>query len=200
MGRPAKAITPEQRAQVEAWVKARVPIEAMARRIGFAPKTFRKHFAAELGLTVDQVEQSMPPGTVVVDPPRALAFRPTDEHREMVLILAGANFSREEIARKAGVTIEVLEEHFAAELVDGPVKCNADVIRSLFYAAKGGNVSAQRTWLLISGRPTEGEGAGKNKNDPQRQPAAQGLQGKKASADLAAQTAEKGSPFDGLLN
>ncbi len=196
MGRPAFEPTDEQREQVTIWVASRVPIEGMARRMGLAPKTFRKHFAAQLGLIpANQVATAMPPGTALQA--RQVAFRPTDEQREQALILAGARLSREEIARKVGVTVDVLEEHFAEELERGPAKCKSDIISSMFYAGKGGNVAAAKVYLLFNG---QNDPDGDRPPAPVDQPAPQGLQGKKANATLSAQNAEKGSPFDGLLN
>lgn len=190
MGRPSKQPTDEQRTQVRQWVKAEVSIEEMARRVEFAPKTFRKHFAAELGLS--------PPERVITEaispPPRADAFRPTAEQREVALILAGAQLSRAEIARKMGIAVEVLEEHFADELAQGPVKCKADILQAMFHAGKGGNVAAAKVYLVFNG-----QGAPDEKPADGEQPAAIGLLGKKAAAAVGAQTAQAGTPWETLV-
>ena len=190
MGRPSKDPTDEQRANVRQWVEAKVSIEEMARRVGFAPKTFRKHFAAELGISsTDRVITEQ----VTLPPVRLDVFRPTSEQREVALILAGAQLSRPEIARKMGLALEVLEEHFAAELAEGPVKCKADIIQSMFHAGKGGNVAAAKVYLVFNG-----QGAPDDKPDAE-QPAALGMLGKKAAAAVGAQTAQAGTGWDGLV-
>lgn len=186
MGRPSFSPSTEQREQVEAWVKAKVSIEEMARRLSLAPKTFRKHFAAELGLiSVETVNTALE-----IARPRTAVFRPTDEQREMAMILAGAQLSRPEIARKLGLTVEVLEEHFADELEKGPVKCKSDILAAMFYAGKGGNVAAAKVYLLFNGQGTPTD---------EVQPAANGLKGKKESASIAARSAEAGTGWDELV-
>jgi AraC-like DNA-binding protein len=190
MGRPSKQPTDEQRALVRQLVEAKVSIEEMARRLELAPKTFRKHFAAELGLSPpDRVITEQKPPT-----PRADAFRPTTEQREVALILAGAQLSRAEIARKMGLAVEVLEEHFAEELAQGPVKCKADILQAMFHAGKGGNVAAAKVYLVFNG-----QGAPDEKPEGE-QPAAIGLLGKKAQADVGARTAGQGTPWETLVS
>jgi hypothetical protein len=49
-----------------------------------------------------------------------------------------------------GVSIDVLEEHFAKELRDGPVKFPAPVIRSMWHAAQGGNATAAKICLSLA--------------------------------------------------
>lgn len=186
MGRPSFQPSDEQRAQVERWVKSKVNIEEMARRMALAPKTFRKHFADELGLvTVETVNTA-----VQMTRPRTEVFRPTDEQREHALILAGAQLSRPEIARKLGVTVEVLTEHFADELEKGPVKCKSDILVSMFHAGKGGNVAAAKVFLLFNGQ---------EEPNPDNQPARAGLLGKKEAASIAARSAEQGTGWDELV-
>lgn len=189
MGRPSFAPTDEQRANVRQWVEAKVSIEEMARRLELAPKTFRKHFAAELGLSQPDrvITEQKPP------PVRADAFRPTAEMREVALILAGAQLSRTEIARKMGIAVEVLEEHFADELALGPAKCKADILQSMFHAGKGGNVAAAKVYLVFNG-----QGAPEEKPEGE-QPAALGLLGKKAAATVGAQNAQAGTPWESLV-
>ena len=180
MGRPAKTPTDEQRAQVREWVKARVSIEEMARRLSLTSKTFRKHYAEEIG--------AVPVETVITQP--VARFVATVEQRQSVLILAGARISHDEIARKIGVSTDVLREHFADELRRGPGQCKADVLESMFYAGKSGNVAAAKVYLTFNAMSDEPTPA---------QPAAQGLQGKKQTALVASQTAERGTPWEGLV-
>lgn len=188
MARPSFKPTDQQRAQVVEWVKAKVSIEEMARRLVLAPKTFRKHFAAELGISPsDRVNTEQQ----TVLPQRADAFRPTSEQRDVALILAGAQLSLPEIARKMGLDVEVLKEHFAAELVEGPVKCKADILQAMFYAGKGGNVAAAKVYLVFNGQSQPEEQV--------EQPAALGLIGKKAAAAAGATTAQAGTGWEDLV-
>lgn len=188
MGRPSFQPKPEQRAQVEEWVKAKKPIAEMARLLDVAEKTFRKHFAAELGLIpVETVNTAL-----AVARPMTSVFQPTAEQREQVLILAGARLSPEEIARKVGVTVPVLEEHFALELEQGPVKCKGDILQAMFFAGKGGNVAAAKVYLVFNGQEPAADGG-------TLQPAANGMIGKKEARNAAAQTAHKGSEWDHLV-
>jgi len=187
MGRPSFKPSDDQREQVVQWVKAKVSIEKMALRMELAPKTFRKHFAAELGLIPAETVNTV----LAAARPRTEVFRPTDEQREMALILAGARLSRHEIARKIGVTVEVLIEHFAAELENGPAKCKSDILSSMFYAGKGGNVAAGKVYLLFNGQ---------EEPNPDQQPAKVGLLGKKEQASIAARNAEAGTGWDDLVS
>lgn len=186
MGRPSFQPSDEQRAEVGRCVKAKVNIEEMARRMSVTPKTFRKHFASELGI--------IPVETVITAlasaRPRTEVFRPTDEQREMALILAGAQLSHAEIARKLSLSIEVLQEHFADELEKGPVKCKSDILAAMFFAGKGGNVAAAKVYLLFNGQA-----------DPasEQQPAKMALTGKKEAATIAARTAEAGTAWDDVI-
>lgn len=185
MGRPAFKPSDDQRLEVERLVKAKVSIEEMARRLELAPKTFRKHFAAELGLiSVETVNTGL-----AAAKPRTTVFRPTDEQREMATILAGAQLSRPEIARKLEISVETLEEHFADELERGPVKCKSDILAAMYFAGKGGNVAAAKVFLVFNGQ-----------GDPEttQQPASQGLVGKKERANIAAKTAGAGTPWEAL--
>lgn len=181
MGRPSKKPTAAQRAQVAAWSKARVAVEEIARRMDLAPKTLRKHYALELGLV--QAE------TVITR--EITRFVATPEQRLSVTILAGARLSPDEIARKVGVTVPVLEEHFAKELADGPTRCKSDILESMFFAGRGGNVAAAKVYLLFNGQEDPGT--------KEIQPAAAGLQGKKQQAAIAAKTAEAGTGWEDLV-
>lgn len=185
MGRPSFKPSDEQRAEVERWVKAKLSIEEMARRMELTAKTLRKHFAEELGLipvqTVNTVLAAARPRT---------GFHPNDEQREMALILAGAQLSHHEIARKLDISVEVLEEHFAEELERGPIKCKSDILITMFNAGKGGNVAAAKVFLVFNG-----QGAPDTANE---QPARIGMIGKKEAATIAARSAETGTAWEDL--
>lgn len=191
MGRPSFKPTADQVAKVAQWIEAKVSIEEMARRLTLAPKTFRKHFAEQLGISPVITDRTKPG-----DPVAAVrsAFRPTAEQRELALILAGAQLSKSEIARKMGITPDELEEHFQDELVQGPVKCKADILQAMFYAGKGGNVAAAKVYLVFNG-----QSAPDNPDHPIDQPAALGLLGKKAAANAGAPTAQAGTGWEDLV-
>lgn len=187
MGRPSFKPTDEQRAQVNQWVKARVAIEEMARRLELAPKTFRKHFAAELGLTpVETVK------TQSAQPTRA-EYRPSEDERMSAFLLAGFGIAHSEIARllTAG-DVDVLKEHFADELKSGPIKLKDHALKDLYFQMRGGSVGATKAVITLIA-------AGEAAPDPDQQPAAQGLLGKKEQAKLAARGAEAGTPWESIL-
>lgn len=187
MGRPSFKPSAEQKEQVAGWVQGKVSIEEMARRFGWTPKTFRKHFAAELGIIPAEAVNT----ALESAKPRPDGFRPNDEQREWVVILAGARWPYQDIADHLRIEIAVLEKHFADELALGPKKFTAEVLKATWYAARSGNQSAAKICLVIGGPPSE-------KGMPQ--PAAEGLKGKKANAAIAAQNAEAGTGWEDLVH
>ena len=187
MGRPSFQPSDDQRAQVEQWIKDRISIVEMARRLDLAPKTFRKHFADELGLISAETVNTQLAST---RPRVEDQFRPTDEQREMALILAGAHWPHEDIALDLGVTIEELQTHFARELREGPVKFPAPVIRSMWHSAQGGNATAAKICLVMN--------AGSS-GQANQQPSREGLKGKKEMAAIGARTASAGTGWDDLV-
>lgn len=190
MGRPAFDPTAEQRAEVAKWKEARVSIEEMARRIGKTPKTFRKAFAAELGLSpVQSVNTQSGEQELLPPPPREPAFIPSLEQRTRVTILAGARISPEEIARKMEMTVDMLKEHFGQELINGPAVCKSDIIEATFFAGKGGNVAAQKVYLAFNAQP-EPDGEQARPLPPE---------GKKEQRRIAAETAGAGTDWGGDL-
>lgn len=186
MGRPSFKPSDEQRKAVLGWSKSKVSIEEMARRLNLAPKTFRKYFATELGLiTAETVNTALSAAR-----PRQSNYRPTSEQRELVLILAGGRMPRIEIAATLEVGVDLLEEHFAEELENGPTKSRAAILVSMYNAGKGGNVAAAKVYLLFNGQ---------EEPNPDNQPAKLGLMGKKESASIAARTAGAGTGWDDLV-
>lgn len=189
MGRPTFKPSDEQRAQVAAWFKARVAIEEIARRLELAPKTLRKHFASELGLNRAE--------TVNTDPdvimPRLETLRPTAEQRLSVLLLSGFGISHEEIARLLELDPATLEEHFSAELRDGPLRLKDEALKSLYHQMKGGNNSATKAVLgLIA--------MGEARETPKDQPTRLDLPaGKKATQAIAAATGAAGTGWEDLV-
>jgi AcrR family transcriptional regulator len=186
MGRPSFEPTTEQREQVTVLAQARVSLEEIARRIGVTKKTLRKHFASEIGVaTPAPSERVKTPERVNTPPP----FQSTPEQREVVEILAAARIGTAEIASRLGIAEAVLTEHFKDELAAGPSKRNAEVILATYRSAVGGNVSAQRLWQALIGT-----GA------PAQKPDKPTLAGKKIEAMTAAQNAEEGTEWAGLVH
>lgn len=188
MARPSFSPSAAQRAQVAAWVQAKVSIQEMATRLDLATKTFRKHFATELGL--------IPVETVITAletarPRAGGGFRPSDDQREIVVVLAGARWPYDDIALQLDVSREVLEEHFANELRQGPVRFTAPVIRAMWHAAQGGNATAAKMCLIMNGSGAP---------NPDLQPAREGLTGKKEAAKIAANGAEVGTAWEEVVS
>lgn len=186
MGRPSFKPTEEQRAEVERWVKAKVTIEEMARRLKLAEKTFRKYFASELGLIPAEAVNT----GLAAARPRTEAYRPTDEQREWVTILSGARWPYADIAQHLHISREMLEEHFADDLALGPTKFSAEVIKATYRAALAGNQTAAKICLLMNGA---------GEPDPGQQPSREGLRGKKETAAIVARTAEQGTGWEELV-
>jgi hypothetical protein len=76
-------------------------------------------------------------------------LNPTDEQRNKVKALVAVGIPHEEIARQIGVrSPKTLRKHFREELDRGVVEANASVAGELYKAAKGGDVNAQKFWLM----------------------------------------------------
>jgi len=159
----------------------------MARRLDLTPKTFRKHFASELGLISAETVNTQ---LAAARPRTDDGFRPTDEQREMALILAGAHWPHEDIALDIGVTVDELQKHFSRELIEGPVKFPAPVIRSMWHSAQGGNATAAKICLIMNSGST---------GQSNQQPSREGLKGKKEMATIAARNAESGTSWEDIL-
>jgi len=79
-------------------------------------------------------------------------MQPTAEAREIVEILAAANFPPQEIAARIGVPTDVLGELFAPELMNGPARRNADVFLAAYRSAVEGSNAAQPRPLSPAGK------------------------------------------------
>lgn len=106
--------------------------------------------------------------------------------------------SHDEIALAIGIARGTLEKHFASELTAGAAQKRLDVIASLFTSAtKKGNTSAAKAYLEHAPQLTtaDGDAAGGSKTVTVKARAI----GKKAQANIDAQTAQQGTDWDGLL-
>lgn len=123
-----------------------------------------------------------------------MAFKPTDEQRNMVAIAAGGGMSHEELAISLGIARETLETHFEHELAEGAYLKRSEVVAALHAAALKGNASAAREYLArapdVAVPPT-----------PQADDAAprKSKLGKKEQADEDAKEAGVGTDWDPLL-
>jgi hypothetical protein len=117
-------------------------------------------------------------------------FKPTAKQRYSVSIAAGAGVSHEEIALGLGISRPTLGKHFAYELTTGAYKRREEVRNAMFKAAKKGNVAAQKAYAALSPKvaapPLQPD-----------QPVAP--EGKKAQANAAAITAQKGTDWADIL-
>jgi DNA-binding CsgD family transcriptional regulator len=119
-------------------------------------------------------------------------FKPTRHQRREVEILAGAHVSQEDIARRLKIDAKTLREHFREELDNGAVKRRTDIIIAQYErAVKTSSTDATKYLGYGNIEP--------NPNGPAR-PAKPEEPGKKELAHIGAQTAEKGTSWDDLVN
>ena len=74
-------------------------------------------------------------------------FAPTEETRRQVKLLAAMGISHDSIAKVTGIAPKTLRKHFDQELSRGPTEANAQVAKTLYQKAIGGNVPACTFWL-----------------------------------------------------
>jgi hypothetical protein len=117
--------------------------------------------------------------------------------RRRVALLVYDGMTPEKIAAVMGTSLEKLQVIFARELEHGAALIRAELLENLKAAGDDGNVSANRALQgmppaldLRASLPKAGARAAREPNFPA---------GKKATADLLAQNAEVGTPFEGLL-
>lgn len=75
-------------------------------------------------------------------------FKPTDDDRGNVEMMAGFGVPHEQIAStvQGGIDADTLKKHFKQELIEGKAKASAQVGRSLFQKAVDGDTSACIWW------------------------------------------------------
>lgn len=120
------------------------------------------------------------------------AYTPTEKDRATVKTMSAFGIPDYEIARVLSVDPKTLRKHFWTELEVGHVEANAKVAASLFKKATGdGNQAVQAAIFWLRAR------AGWRDKTPE---AAEEPLGKKAQRQAAAQTAERGTGWESLLN
>jgi hypothetical protein len=75
-------------------------------------------------------------------------FVPTDAERKQVEAMSGYGLPQEHIAVliRDGISVDTLQEHFAAELKKGKAKANSQIGKTLFQKAMGGDTTAMIWW------------------------------------------------------
>ena len=124
-------------------------------------------------------------------------FEPSARDRAAVKKLSAAGVSQLEIARTLGVAATTLRRHFADELARGAIEANAAVATSLFRMAvhrTRPNVRAAIFWLKSRAGWRDHDGPPAEPPAPKPAPL-----GKKAQANLDAQTVHLGTSWEDLL-
>lgn len=113
------------------------------------------------------------------------SFKPTAAQRKAVRIAAGSGrMTHEEMAIALGIGRSTLEKYFRHELFAGACRARIDVYCAMYQAAMRGSAAAQKAYLSHSPKPAT--------------PPA-GKIGKKAQAQLDAQSAQEGTSWQELL-
>jgi transposase-like protein len=120
---PQMEPTPEQRREVERLSRERTPQNEIAKKLGIARSTLRRHFAEELRICERTVGRP--------------AWNPSDEERMDVTILAAAGFKQESIARRYGVSDDTLRFYCGEELENGYDLRKQDAVLAIYRKGIG---------------------------------------------------------------
>ena len=118
---------------------------------------------------------------------------PTKETQDMVESLSGFGIPQDEIAKLIGIDPKTLRLHYAEQIELGGIKATAKVAQNLFSMACKPNregLQAAIFWLRVRARWSE---------YTPRPPAPEPL-GKKATAEVEALTAARGTEWGHLVN
>lgn len=127
-----------------------------------------------------------PKGSVEIKPLDGV--KQTTALRHLVAVAAGAGMAFAEIALSLGIPRQTLNERYGTELSAGACRKRLEVLLAMHAAAKRGNVSAMKTYMALTPKVAP---------PPVPAPASQG---KKQRAQAAAETAEVGTGWEGLLH
>lgn len=86
-----------------------------------------------------------------------MPLEPTDAERKQVEALSGYGLPIEQIAMliRDGIDADTLRKHFSSELISGKSKANAQIGRTLFQKAMGGDTTAMIWWSKTQMRWSE---------------------------------------------
>ena len=79
-------------------------------------------------------------------------YKPTDENKKLVKMLAAVGVTFEDIATKLEISSDTLVKYYKKELDDGRIDANASIGQTLFQQAKNGNTAAAIFWLKTRAR------------------------------------------------
>jgi hypothetical protein len=135
------------------------------------------------------------PGPRIGRPPH----EPTLEQRQKVQSMAGLGSSVEEIALIIGISQDTVRLRYRDELIRGPAIANRNVAQNLYRIASTGAgaaaVAAAWRWLCARDGWSDILPAAPRLIEDKPEPL-----GKKAEAEIAAQTAEKGTSWADLIH
>lgn len=195
-GRPAHAPTAKTRAIVMEVISEGGTVEEAAAALGISEPTVRAHYARDIEKAKPQQTFSLlesAPRTARAPRPAAGGMpphKPTSTCRQKVEILVAGGQRAWQIAAALGISEPTLRLHYEDQLQHGRARRNGELIIELFKQAKGGNVSALKTWLSQH-RELE--------DPPARESSPSIGLGKKEAAQAAALHAEMGTAWEGLL-
>lgn len=135
------------------------------------------------------------PWTEARDPRGRKRHKRLPQIAEKIALLRASDMSVEDIAARIGISEPTLRKYYFRELTAGPALAKALIVEAMYEKAKGGNVSAAR---FIREEFSKGETAVPLKREPAA-PKPEPI-GKKAQADLDAETAHEDTGWGSLLN
>ncbi|MGR4927290.1 hypothetical protein ACIPUD_10835 [Bradyrhizobium sp. CAR08] len=127
----------------------------------------------------------------------------TAAEREKVEILVGGGMPVEEIASAMDMAVNTLKKHFRLELKIGRSKKRAEMLMAMFNSGKGGNVSAQKSYLqhlLLADADDAVQNPSADEPATTSAKAASGYKSKKEAAQEEALTAGVGSDWGSDLD
>ena len=127
-------------------------------------------------------------------------FKPTAAMRQKTELLVACGMSHASIARVIGIDRGTLEKYFPEELTHGASRKRSEVVAMLWASAAKGNVTAQKRLEEIT-RTTDAvaEHAGQVSAAVMASSKQREAVGKKEQANLTAQTAAIGTPWEAVL-
>jgi hypothetical protein len=135
------------------------------------------------------------PWTAPKDPAGRKSHKPRDEQKAMVEAMSGFGVPQDEIAKILRIDAKTLRKRYAEQLERGSALANAKVAQNLFRIATGEGreaVTAATFWLRCRAGWSEYTPAPRVSREPEL--------GKKAAAVVAAETADHGTGWSGLVN